>query len=133
MNNWVDALIAKLEATTNGVLNVEINGEKVSVVIGLEVIQYFKENKTLLVKVGQNTFCDILKLIQEKKNEQAFMLLLAQMDAEDLIARMSLNAAELKSYNDTRDKFMASLKKFLLSTLSSLASKVIIGLLMSAL
>lgn len=131
--NWVDAVIARLEATTNGIFNVQVGGQKLSVVLGTEVVQYFKDNRVLLLKVGQELFCDFLLLIHEKKNEEAFQLLLSKMDAEDLIARMNMSAAELKDYNDTRDKFMASLRKFVISTLTSLASKVLVGLIIGAL
>lgn len=126
---WVDELVAKLEGATNGVLEVEVGGEKVSAFLGDEVVQYFKTNRILLLRLGKDLFRSFLMLIHEKKEEQAFNLLLSKMEADELIARMKMNAAALNNVNDDHDAFIASLKKFVTMTLTQLTSKIIIGLL----
>jgi hypothetical protein len=126
---WVDELIAKLHGAANGVLEVEFGGQKVSAVLGKEVVEWFKDNRLMLIRIGRETFKGFLMLLHEKKEEQAFNLLLSKFEADDIIARMKMNAAELKQDNDLRDQFIQSLKKFALQVLTGVASKIVIGLL----
>lgn len=129
MSNWVEEFVTRLEAATDGIINVEIGGEKIVAKIGDDLVDFFKKNKKLLVRVGKSTFRSFLLLLSEKKEEQAFNLLLAKMDAEDLILRMEQNADALKEYNDTRKDFYEALKKFSLNALAPTLARALVGLL----
>lgn len=126
---WVDELVAKLDGATNGVLEVEVGGEKISAIIGTAAIQFFKDNKPLLIRLGKDLFKSFLLLLSEKKEEQAFNLILAKMDADAIIARMTMNASELHNLNNDHDQFIVALKKWALTALTQAATKILIGLL----
>lgn len=126
---WVDEVVAKLEGAVDGVIEVEIGGQKLSAVLGPEVVKFFRDNKVLLIRLGRQTFKDFILLISEKRDEEAFQLLLSKMEAADIIARMNMNAEALKYDNDLHDQFMAALKKFAMGVLTSLTAKIIVGLL----
>jgi hypothetical protein len=128
--SWVDNLITKLDGATNGILTAKIGDETVEAFLGEQVIQFFKTNKRLLISLGRDAFRNFLLLINENKEEEAFNLLVEKMEADAIIARMRMNAAQLKEYNDHRDAFHAALKKFALDTLTKLAQKLLIGLLL---
>ena len=130
MASWVDEFVVRLEATANGILEVEIGGEKIVAQIGDDLVSFFKKSRALLARVGKSTFRSFLLLLSEKKQEQAFNLLLAKMDAEDIILRLEMNAEELKKYNDTRKDFYDALKKFALNTLLPTVAKALVGLLL---
>lgn len=129
-SSWVDDLITKLEGATNGILTAKIGDETVEAFLGEQVIQFFKANRPLLISLGRDAFRSFLLLINENKEEEAFNLLVSKMEADSIIARMRMNAAQLKDHNDRRDAFHAALKKFALDTLTKLAQKLIIGLLL---
>jgi len=129
MANWVDEFLTRIEAAVDGVLEVEVGGEKIVAEIGDDLVKFFKGNRKLLLRVGKSTFRSFLLLLSEKKEEQAFNLLLAKMDAEDLILRMEQNADALQEYNDTRKDFYDALKKFALNTLVPTLAKALVGLL----
>lgn len=129
-NTWVDEVVAKLDGATGGVLEVKIGDETVSAFIGAEVIDFFKSNKILLVRLGKDTFRSFLLLIHQKRDEEAFNLLLAKMEADQIIARMLMNAQQLQQVNDNNDKFVAALKKWAISALTQAATKLLIGLLL---
>lgn len=128
-SNWVDTVIAKLESATNGVLTVQVDGQTLQAVLGADVVAYFKTNKTLLLSLGLEMFKNFIVLVTEKKQEEAFNILVQAMDADAIIARLNMDAAQIQKYNDDLDAFKASLIKFAESTLEGLASKVLIGLL----
>ena len=127
--NWVEELIKRLEQAVNGVLRVEIGGQQIVAQITPDLISFFKSNRDLLVRVGKETFRSFLILISEKKEEQAFGLLLAKMEADDIILRMEMNAQELHELNVLKEKFISTLEKFLLNTLLPTVAKIIFALL----
>jgi hypothetical protein len=126
---WVEELIQRLEKATNGILEIEIGGKKVVAQIGNDLIIFFKQNKDLLTRVGKETFRSFLILVNEKKNEEAFNLLLDKMTADDIILRMEMNASELCKLNELKEKFIVSLNKFLLNTLLPTTAKLLIAIL----
>ena len=131
--DWVGPVIAKLEGSINGVLDFEIEGVKVSAVLGPPTIAFFKDNKTLLLRIGKSAFTNFLILIHQKKIEEAFDILLNQMDADNIIARMNMNALQLKQDNDDHDAFVKSLKKWAIEILTGAGTKILIGLIASVL
>jgi len=126
---WVTQLVAKLETAKDGVLSVEIGGKPVVATFGPEVITFFKDNRVLLSRLGRETFANFLLLLNEKKEEQAFNLLLAKMEADEIIARMEMNAQVLHEYNTNKDLFVAAVKKWVVTSLCQTVLKVLIGLL----
>ena len=104
---WVDEFIVRLESAVDGIISVEIGGQKIVAEIGNDFSKFFKNNKKLLQRVGKSTFRSFLLLLSENKKEQAFYLLLAKMDAENIILRLEHNAEALKDYNDNRKEFYA--------------------------
>lgn len=126
---WVEELIQRLEKATNGILEIEIGGKKVVAQIGNDLIIFFKQNKDLLTRVGKETFRSFLILVNEKKNEEAFNLLMDKMTADDIILRMEMNASELCKLNELKEKFIVSLNKFLLNTLLPTTAKLLIAIL----
>lgn len=128
--DWVEEFLARLEAATDGVLNVEVGGQKIVAEIGDDLVDFFKKNKKLLIRVGKSTFRSFLLLLSEKQEEQAFNLLLAKMDAEDIILRLEMNAEALKEYNDTRHEFYDALRKFAWSAIVPALAKALVGLLL---
>jgi hypothetical protein len=126
---WIEEFIARLEQATNGILKVEIGGQPVVAQISSDLIAFFKQNRALLVRVGKETFRSFLVLISERKEEQAFNLLLAKMDADDIILRMEMNAQELQQLNATKEEFLVVLRKFLVSTMLPMVAKVLFALL----
>jgi len=130
--DWVTSVIAKMEGAVNGVLDFEVDGVKVSAVLGPPTIAFFKDNKTLLLRIGKSAFTNFLILIHQKKIEEAFDILLSQMDADNIIARMNMNALQLKQDNDDHDSFVKALKKFAMDTLTSAGTKILIGLITAA-
>jgi len=129
MSNWVDEFLTRIEAAVDGVLEIEVGGQKIVAEIGDDLVDFFKKSRKLLLRVGKSTFRSFLLLLSEKKEEQAFNLLLAKMDAEDLILRMEQNADALQEYNDNRKDFYDALKKFALNTLAPTLAKALVGLL----
>lgn len=129
MSDWVEEFVTRLETAVNGVLTAKIGGVEVAAVISDDLTEFFKKNKPLLRRVGKETFRSFLLLLHEKKDEQAFNLLLAKMDAEDIILRMEMNADALKEFNDLRKEFLESLKKFAVTTLTSVLGKVLVALI----
>ena len=127
--DWVTQVVAKLETAKNGVLNVEVGGVPVVATFGPEVITFFKDNQVLLTRLGQETFANFLILLQAKKEEQAFNLLLAKMEADQIIARMQMNAQVLQQYQDHQDAFVAATEKWVVVSLAPALIKVLIGLL----
>lgn len=123
--SWVDEIIAKLSAATDGILKIQIGDQTLEAYLGQEAIQFFKDNKAMLIRVGLDTFAQFLQLLSEKKNEQAFLVLLNKMDADDIIARMNMNADELKQRNDLHDQFIHALEIFFLHVLEGVAVKVL--------
>jgi hypothetical protein len=126
---WVDELLSRLENAKDGILEVEVGGQKIVAEIGEDVLLFFKQNKAMLLRLGKDTFRSFLLLIHEKRDEEAFNLLLSKMNAEDIIARMEFNANQLGEYNDNRDKFIAAVKKFVVSALLPTIAKALFGLL----
>lgn len=127
---WVDELIAKLDAATGGVLKVKIGDQTLSATIEAEVVNFFKNNKILLIRLGKDLFRSFLLLLNEKRDEEAFNLLLSKMAADEIIARMLMNAAQLQQMNNDHDLFMAALKKWAISAGTAAATKILIGLLL---
>lgn len=128
--DWVNQLVVKLDGASGGVLEAEIGGQKVSAVLSAEVIKFFKENRLLLLSIGKDLFRAFLLLLSEKKEEQAFTLLLSKMEADAIIARMKMNASQLKKHNDDHDAFVAALKKWAIQTLTQAGTKLLVGLLL---
>jgi hypothetical protein len=126
---WIDEFIIRMETAVNGVLEIEVGGQKISAQILPEVVVYFKNNRTMFLAVGQSAFKSFLFLLAEKKQEEAFNVLLQNMSADDIIARMNFNADELAKANKLREDFIKSLKNFILKTLTPIAIKVLWGLL----
>jgi len=127
--DWVEELIRRLEQAVNGILKVEIGGQQIVAQITPDLVAFFKSNRTLLIRVGKETFRSFLILISEKKEEKAFGLLLAKMDADDIILRMEMNADELHELNVLKETFLNTLQKFLLNTLLPTVAKVLFALL----
>lgn len=126
---WVDDVIAKLQGATNGILEVKIGGQTVQAFIGVEVVQFFSTNKILLERLGLDMFRNFLTLLSEKKEEEAFNVLLDKMQADEIIARLNMDANQLQQMNDDYDAFVAAAKKWALTVLEAAATKLIIGLL----
>ena len=128
--DWVDEVVAKLEGAAGGVLEVKIGDETISTVVGDAIIKFFKDNKILLIRLGKDIFRSFLLLIHEKRDEEAFQLLLSRMQADEIIARMRMNAAQLAQLNNDHDNFMIALKKWAVTFLTGLSTKLLIGLLL---
>lgn len=127
--DWVMELINKLEAAKDGKIAVEIDGQVLWAKFTPDLIKFFKDNKGMLLRVGRETFRGFLMLLHEKKNSEAFNLLLGKMSADDIIARIGQNAEALKQENDLRDDFIKSIENFLVKTLAPHMLKVMIGML----
>jgi DNA-binding FadR family transcriptional regulator len=130
MSNWVEVVIARLESSADGVIELQIGGESVVATFGPDIIRFFKENKGVLTRMGLQTFRDFVTLLSEKKEEEAFNLMAEQMEAEDIIIMINMTADELRAHNDTRDRFYDALKKFMMKLLSSAASKILLAILL---
>lgn len=126
--NWVAELISKIELY-NGKLTALINGNEVTVIISNELKLFLKENQNLLIRIGKDSFKNFLLLLSEQKEEEAFMVLIRQMSAQEIIERMKMNADSLKKFNDDMDKFFCQLKKMLLNAAEKLALKLILPLI----
>lgn len=129
--NWIEELIAKMEACVGGVMQVKIGDQLFVAQVQQDLVDYFKANKTILEKVGKSTFRSFLLLINEKKEAQAFNLLLAKMDADDIIARIESNTQSLSQQNTLNEQFVQSLSNFLLKKLAPTMLKVLIGVLLA--
>lgn len=127
---WVDQFLAKLTAASDNILKVDIGGTTIKAEISDDLKQFFLENKSLLVRVGKEAFGNFLFLIHQNKDEQAFMILLAKMDADELIAALKQEASEMAAYNALMEKFISQVKKLLVSTGLRLASKALLALLL---
>lgn len=77
-----------------------------------ELTAWVKSNRELLERIGRDGFRSFLLLLQEGKNEQAFFLVLAKMDAEEILVRMEDNAEQLCRYNTDREEFGKKLMEF---------------------
>lgn len=126
---WVNELVGRLDEAKDGILEVEVGGQKIVAKITQDFVSYFKENKKLLQRVGKRVFLNFLLLLNEKKQEQAFNLLLAHMTAQDIIQRLQNNAMSLAEQTKLTEEFHASMKKFAISTLTPTLIKLMIGLL----
>lgn len=128
-NLWVDTLLAKLDGATNGVLSAKIGDQTVEAFIGDQTVQFFRNNKVLLIKIGLDLFKQFLMLIHEKRDEEAFAILLQKMEADEIIAKLTADAMELQQMNDDHDAFIASLRAWAIQTLTSAATKLLLALL----
>jgi len=128
---WVEEMITKMEIAVGGVMQIKIGDQFVVAQVSQDVVAYFKANKKLLEKVGKSVFRSFLLLINEKKQEQAFNLLLAKMDAEDIIARLEANNQSLDQETTTNEQFVHSVTDFALNKLAPTLIKVLIGLLLA--
>lgn len=129
MDSWINEVIAKLESTTEGILQFQIGDKTLQAFISQETVNFFKNNKLMLINIGKDKFKDFLWLINQNKQEEAFKVLLKGMDADAIIARMNMNAEALKEANDRQDAFIAALKKFVIQTLTSAATKALLALI----
>jgi len=127
--DWVTQFIAKLEESTDGVLTATIGGVPIVSTFGPEVLLFFKENKILLVRIGKEAFCNFLLLVHQKREEEAFRILLDKMSSEEIIARLNMDAAVLAQYTDDREKFIAATKKWALTSLAPVVIKILLGLI----
>lgn len=128
--NWVDELLVKLEGNVGQVMSFQVGGQTISATIDAAALTFFKDNKPLLIRLGKDLFSSFLILLNEKKEEQAFDLLLSKMEADEIIARLRMDAAELQKMSDDHDSFMAALKTWALNTLSQALGKLLVGLLL---
>ena len=128
MADWVDNLVSQLEAN-GGKFVASINGQAVLVTVGKPIALFCLENQIMLRKVGQDTFRQMLDLMSEKKNEEAFMLLLKSMSPQDVIDHMNQNAEELAADTDRRKAFWDKLQSLALTIGQSIILKAIVGLL----
>jgi len=127
--NWVDKLLEVMEASAGNTIKVKVGDQTVEAIIKQELVDFVLRYKLILFRMGKQTFLDFLGFVQQGKNDEAFHLMLQSMTAEDIIAQMQMDTAELKEWNETREKFMDALKQFVLYTLAPQAVKVLIGLL----
>jgi len=128
--DWVDEFIARISVTTNDILEVDINGVKIAAIISKELREFFTENKDLLRDVGKEHFKAFLLYIYQKKEEEAFMVLLQKMSVDQMIATMKGEAASLAAYNTKMETFIAKLKKFAISSLLPITAKVLFAVLL---
>lgn len=127
--DWVTDFTNRLNVIEDQVLSVEIAGVPVVVAFSDELKDFFLKNQALLRRIGKDTFKSFLALIHEKRDEEAFMLLLQKMSIDEIIARMKQNAATLKKNNDDMEAFIAKVKDLLVSSMLRIASKALIGLI----
>lgn len=127
---WVEMFLLKLDLAKNNILEVEINGQKIAAVLANELKDFFKENKDLLIRLGKDNFKSFLMYIYQKKEEEAFMVLLQSMSIEQLLATLKNETASLKKYNDDMDLFMQKLKHFAMTVLLPITAKVLLALLL---
>ena len=128
MADWVDNLVTQLEAN-GGKFVASINGQTVLVTVGKPIALFCLENQAMLRKVGQATFRHMLDLMSEKKNEEAFMLLLKSMSPDDIIDHMNQNSEELAANTNPRKAFWDKLESLALTIGQSIILKAIVGLL----
>ena len=127
---WVNEFLIKLEAAANNVLTVDLgNGLTIKAEITSELKDFFLENRFLLIKIGKETFKSFLFLISQKKDEDAFMLLLNKMNADELISRMNSNALSLGQYTTNVENFISKIKIFLLNESLRIAVKALLAIL----
>lgn len=129
ISDWVTKLVQRLEAIEDQILTVEVGGTPVVVAFSDDLKEFFIGNQALLRRIGKETFKSFLALIHEKRDEEAFLLLLQKMSVDDIIARMNQNAATLAKYNDQMEEFIAKVKKFLINSVLRIASKGLLGLI----
>jgi len=128
--DWVDEFIARISVTTNDILEVEINGVKIAAIISKELRDFFSDNKDLLREVGKEHFKAFLLYIHQKKEEEAFMVLLQKMSVDQMIATLKGEAASLAMYNAKMETFISKLKKFVVSSLLPITAKVLFAVLL---
>jgi hypothetical protein len=128
MADWVDSLVTQLEAN-GGKFVASIDGQTVLVTVGKPIALFCVENQVMLRKVGQATFRHMLDLMSEKKNEEAFMLLLKGMNPDDIIDHMNGNSDELAADTDQRKAFWDKLESLALTIGKSIILKAIVGLI----
>lgn len=129
--NWVDDLIKALEASVGKILAITVNGQTIQAMVKQDTVDFFKNNKTTLSKMGKQTFADFMGLIQQGKKDEAFNLMLKSMSADDILVQMNMTKEELKAWNDTREKFWSALEKFALQTLAPQLLKILVAMLIA--
>lgn len=129
--DWVDKLIEAMESSVGKILTITVNGQTVQAMVQQDAIDFFRQNKSVLSKMGKQTFADFLGLISAGKRDEAFHLMLQSMSAEDIIAQMQMTTEELKVWNENREKFLGALKEFALKTLAPQLLKVLVAMLLA--
>lgn len=129
-STWVEEFLVKVGASVNGVLEVDVGGQTIKAQLEDDVKTFLLGNKLLLVRLGKESFRNFLFLVHQKRDEEAFMLLLAKMDADQLISVLKQDAAELSQYNTMMENFIAKVKQLLISTSLRLASKALFAMLL---
>jgi hypothetical protein len=127
--DWVEQVIAKLQGSSSSIMQLQVGDQNVVATLAPEFIQFFQQNKALLLRMGLDCFQQFVMLISEHKEEEAFDLVAQKMDADDIIAKINMTANELQQHNDLMDQWEASLKQFAISLLTGAASKLILGML----
>lgn len=128
-NDWVAQVIGKLQSSSNGLMEIQVGNSTVGAVLEPEFVKFFETNKVLLLKIGIDLFTEFVSLVHQKRNEEAFDLLAAQMDVDEIISKINLDADGLQQHNDERDKFEQQLEAFAISLVTSAASKIVLAAL----
>lgn len=129
--NWVDEFLARISTVKNDVLEIDIGGQKIAAVLSSDLIKFFNENKDLLLRLGKDHFKAFLMCVYEKKEEEAFLILMQKMSVDQMISSMKGEAESFKIYNDNMDEFVKKLKKFVVYTLFPLTAKVLLAALVA--
>lgn len=127
--DWTDNFLSHINAIEDNLLKVEIGGVPVVVAFSDELKEFFNDNKALLTRIGKDTFKAFLALIHEKRDEEAFLLLLQKMSVDEIIARMNQNAAALAKANTEMEAFISKVKEFLKQAMLRIATKALLGVL----
>jgi hypothetical protein len=98
--------------------------------VGKNFLEFILNNRDLLYRIGKDRFTSFLNLVLEKKDEEAFSLLLSVMTPDDIIEKMENNATDLASINKQQELLILNLYVFVKKYLTPIAIKILIGILL---
>lgn len=122
--NWFDDIILN-----NGIMKcIGDDGKEIIIEVGKEVVEFIKENKVVLSRLGIDGFKQALQMIKADKEADAKIMLMKTMDNWELIDVMDQTAEAIMAAAKFKEEFNQFLSKLFIQIGKSVAIKLLLSL-----
>lgn len=97
-STWFDDLITRLEESLASGEEISwkgFDGETVLIEIKKELIDLIKDNRSMLVRIGRDTFKEFLQLWSKREEFEALVVVYDKLDNTELISKYKEDSAKL--------------------------------------